>query len=110
FLPAPIQIDKECNVHNEFPKEAQKPMENLVDSFLYLGPQDLRLSEQIPADIVLDDDYMRELRRRPGLPGMPGTGAGMRSIEFNQQIVDGAEDPLLRIPKQLDIPAPDPAP
>jgi len=55
FLPPPITMDKECNFHNEFPKEAQKQMENLVDSFLYLGPQDLRLSEQIPADIVLDD-------------------------------------------------------
>jgi hypothetical protein len=43
FLPPPITMDKECNFHNEFPKEAQKPMENLVDSFLYLGPQDLRL-------------------------------------------------------------------
>jgi hypothetical protein len=105
FLSAPFQIDKECNVHNEFPKEAQKPMENLVDSFLYLGPQDLRLSEQIPADIVLDNDYMRELQRRPGFPGI--LGVGMRSIEFNQQIVDGAEDPLLRMPKHLEIPAAD---
>jgi len=39
-------------------------MEDLVDAFLYLGPQDLRLWEKIPADIALDYDYMRELDRR----------------------------------------------
>jgi hypothetical protein len=102
FFPAPLRIDKECNVHQEFPKEMQTPMESLVEAFLYLGPQDLRLGEQIPADIVLDDDYMRELQRRPGVPGLPGAGAGMRSAEFNQQIVDSAEDPLFRFPKRLD--------
>jgi len=54
------------------PRKRKKQMENLVDSFLYLGPQDLRLSEQIPADIVLDGRLMgstatsvRRLRLRP---------------------------------------------
>jgi hypothetical protein len=102
FFPAPLRIDKECNIQNELPKELQKPMESLVEAFLYLGPQDLRLGEQIPADIVLDDGYMRELQRRPGIPGLLGAGAGMRSAEFNRQIVDGAEDPLFRLPKHLD--------
>lgn len=50
LLPGPYAIDsKDCVVF--------KPllhMENLVDAFLYLGPQDLRLAEQIPADISLD--------------------------------------------------------
>jgi len=34
FLPAPFRFNKDCNVHNELPKELQKPMENLVDAFL----------------------------------------------------------------------------
>jgi len=46
------RIDQDCNVHREFPKVLQKPMEDLVDAFLYLGPQDLRLREKIPADIA----------------------------------------------------------
>ena len=41
-------IDKDCNVHNEFPKNLQKPMADLVDAFLYLGPQDLRLRSKCP--------------------------------------------------------------
>jgi hypothetical protein len=52
FLPPPTRIDQDCNVHREFPKVLQKPMEDLVDAFLYLGPQDLRLREKIPADIA----------------------------------------------------------
>jgi Domain of unknown function (DUF3471) len=97
FIPPPFLIDKECNVHNEFPGE-QQPMENLVDAFLYLGPQDLRLREQIPADIALDEDYERELQRRMVLQGFPGAGTG--SAEFHRQIVASAEDPLFRMPKQ----------
>jgi hypothetical protein len=46
-------------------------MEHLVDAFLYVGPQDLRLKEQLPADIALDIDYRAELRRREALPGLP---------------------------------------
>jgi hypothetical protein len=97
FLPAPFRFDKDCNAHNELPKELQKPMENLVDAFLYLGPQDLRLREKIPADIALDEDYVRELQRRMILLGFPG--AGTRLAEFNQQIVKSAEAPLLSLPK-----------
>jgi hypothetical protein len=97
FLPAPFRSDKDCNVHNELPKELQKPVENLVDAFLYLGPQDLRLREQIPADIALDEDYVRELQQRMVLQGFPG--AGMRLAEFNRQIVKSAEAPLLSLPK-----------
>jgi hypothetical protein len=42
-LPPPTRIDHDCNAHHECAKEFQKPMEDLVDAFLYLGPQDLRL-------------------------------------------------------------------
>ena len=64
FSPPWPRIDEDCNLHHEVPEEFQKPMEDLVDAFLYLGPQDLRLWEKIPADIALDYDYMRELDRR----------------------------------------------
>jgi len=39
-------------------------MEHYIDAFLYLGPQEFRLGERIPADIALDADYMTELRRQ----------------------------------------------
>lgn len=34
FLPPPTLIDKDCNLHQEFPAELQKPMEELVDAFI----------------------------------------------------------------------------
>jgi hypothetical protein len=44
FLPPATLIDKDCNVHHDFPKELQKPMAALLDALLYLGPQDLILA------------------------------------------------------------------
>jgi hypothetical protein len=42
FLPPPNRVDeKDCSVHHDFPKQLQKPVESLVDAFLYLGPKDL---------------------------------------------------------------------
>lgn len=35
----PVSIDPDCRVHDEFPKDLQKPMADLVDAFLYLNPQ-----------------------------------------------------------------------
>ena len=67
FLPRPMILDKDCKVHNEFPKDLQGAMSDLVDAFLYLGPQDLTLKEHVPADIALDADYMKELDRRAQL-------------------------------------------
>ncbi len=65
FLPPPIRaIDQDCNVHHDFPEALQKPMEDLVDAFLYLGPQDLRLREKIPADIALDANYRAGISAR----------------------------------------------
>jgi hypothetical protein len=106
FLPPPLMINKdECIVRNEFPKQLQKPMEDLVDAFLYLGPQDLRLVEPIPADIALDIDYRMESMRRDALPGFPGTAAATPNQqalrEWNQGIVKSAENPILVIPKNL---------
>jgi hypothetical protein len=90
FYPAPISMDSECRVHNEFSKELQKPMAELVDAFLYLHPERLALKEQIPADVVLDSKYWAELKRRETLQGFPGTSA--------QQIVIDAESPFVDFP------------
>ncbi len=95
FLPPPTLIDQDCNVHYDFPKHLQKPMEDLVDAFLYLGPKELALKEQFPAYIVLDTEYMAEVRRREG-------GGRQTEKEFNQQFVDDAEDPLFTLPKPPD--------
>lgn len=104
FLPPPMRVSKgDCTLHNEFPKNLQNPMEDLVDAFLYLGPQDLRLEEKMPADIALDVDYRMELQRRDALPGFPG-GTGGTLKEFNQQIVSGAAHPLFAIPKERPDP------
>jgi hypothetical protein len=98
FLPSQIVIDKDCTVHMVFPKELQKPWADLVDAFLYLGPQDLRLREQLPADIALDVDYMTEWQRRAALQGFPGATAKTQK-DFNQQAVNGAKNPLFVVPK-----------
>jgi hypothetical protein len=101
FLPPPMMMNKdECIIHQDFPEKLRKPMEKLVDAFLYLGPTDLRLTEQMPADIALDGDYRVELQRRDNLPGMPGAADKPVSMtEANQEIVNGAGNPLFVIPK-----------
>ncbi len=104
FLPPPIRIDeKDCQVHTEFPKMLQKPMEDLIDAFLYLGPRDLRLREKIPADIALDTNYRAEFQRGGAMLGFPDA-ASETSQEFDQQIVKSAEDPLFSMSKPPDDP------
>jgi hypothetical protein len=107
FIPPPTRIDQDCNVHREYTKELQKPMEDLVDAFLYLGPQDLRLTEKIPADIALDVSYRMELQKRGAMLGFP-EAASETPIEFDQQIVNTAQNPLFVIPKPPDSRLPDP--
>lgn len=102
FFPPTIWTDKDCNVYNEFQKNEQKPMADLVDDFLYLGPQDLRLREQMPADIALDSVYMTELLRRMALMGLPEVGT---LKEFDQQVVNGAGNSVLVVPKATDFEA-----
>jgi hypothetical protein len=96
FSPPLIMIDQDCNIQNGFPKGLQKPMAELVDAFLYLGPSDLSLWEKMPADIVLDADYRKELRRREVLSGFPG------EQESDQDIVNGAESPVFSMPAPPD--------
>jgi len=79
----------------------QKPMEDLVDAFLYLGPQDLRLREKIPADIALDTNYRAEFQRGGAMLGFPDAAAET-SQEFDQQIVKSVKAPLFSIPKPPD--------
>jgi hypothetical protein len=101
IFPPPIMIERDCKVHIDFPPDLQKPMEALVDAFLYLGPQEFRLNEPMPADIALDADYMTELKRRESLTGFPGEP--MKSLkDSNQEIVKEAENPLSGAPKQPD--------
>jgi hypothetical protein len=94
FIPPAIRIDeKDCQVHNEFPKVLQKPMEDLIDAFLYLGPQDLRLREKIPADIALDANYRAEFQRGAAMLGFPDAASSegqtwFRTIPINE-LVDG---------------------
>jgi hypothetical protein len=86
-------------------------MAELVDAFLYLGPQDLRLNDQMPADIALDVDYRMELQRREALPGTPSAATGMPKQtlkEFDQQILDRAGNPLFAIHNPRDSKLPDP--
>ena len=102
FYPPTVWTDNDCNVHEELPKNEQRPMADLVDAFLYLGPQDLRLAEPMPADIALDGDYMTESMRRMALMGMSGAGT---LKEFDQSIVAGAESPVFVEPKLPDLKA-----
>lgn len=95
FYPPPVMLDKDCNVHREFPKRLQRPIEDLVDAFLYLGTPSLMLLQKTPADVVLDQDYMKEWRRREMLPGSPFGAEDLD--EFQRQIVDRAENPIFHI-------------
>jgi hypothetical protein len=100
-FPPPINIDRDCKVQIDFPPELQKPMEAFVDAFLYLGPQEFRLNEPMPADIALDADYMTELQRRESVTGFPGKPT--KSLkESNQEIVREAENPLASAPQPPD--------
>jgi hypothetical protein len=101
FLPAPTRIDKDCNVLIEFPKPFQRPIEDLVDAFIYLGPQSLPLKEKMPGDVALDAEYMKELQRREALSGFPSSGPGTLK-DFLERIVSSAENPLLVMPKPPD--------
>ncbi|MBZ5523991.1 MAG: hypothetical protein LAP21_17275 [Acidobacteriia bacterium] len=101
FYPKQVYIDNDCNMRTvEYPKSMQKPMEDMFDAFLYLGPQDLRLKEKAPADIALDIDYMMELERRQALPGPPRVTAEALK-ESERQIVKSAEHPLLIVPGNI---------
>jgi hypothetical protein len=101
FAPPPVMIDKNCKATSGFPESLQKPMGELVDAILYLGPGDLRLKEQLPANIALDIDYMTELERRDSLSN-PFGGKTSRE-ESNRRIVKSASNPLVAVPPPPDL-------
>jgi hypothetical protein len=87
----------DCKVQSGFPPELQKPVEDVVDAFLFLGPRDLRLSEPISADIALDTEYMTELQRRDAFTAFPGEAP--RSLEeMRAEILQEAQQPILAPP------------
>ena len=91
-----IMVDPDCKVQMVlFPprlqKQAQKKLEHYIDAFLYLGPQEFRLSEPMPADIALDADYMTEVRRRQSLMSEPSQSPK----DFSDETVREAQNPIL---------------
>jgi hypothetical protein len=108
FIP-PTMIDKDCNIHHDFPKELQQPIGNLVDAVLYLDSPDLLLKEPFPADIALDTEYRTELQRRQRLPGIP---TALSTIEHeNAEIIEQESNPLFlsSVPTPENSNHPDPA-
>jgi hypothetical protein len=87
-----------CKVQIGFPPELQKPVEDVVDAFLYLGPRDLRVLEPIPADIALDHEYMTELQRREALTAFPGSPPPMSLEELRTEILQMAQQPIREPP------------
>ena len=102
FFPPPIWFDKDCKVVNALHNaDLRTPMAKLVDAFLYLGPTELALKEQMPADIALDADYMKEMHRRDTLIGDPEATTKTQK-ELDESIVKSAETPLIQWPKPPD--------
>lgn len=99
IFPPGVWITPDCKVQTSFPPNLQKqfqgPVERFFDAFLYLGPQEFRLKERMPADIALDADYMTEMRRRQSLMGFWSGQSSKSPKEFNDDIVREAQNPIL---------------
>jgi len=63
----------------------------MVDAYLYLGPSDLLLVEPGPAEIFLNKDYMKELKRRAALMG----GGPWADQENPDSVSDRDSNPFL---------------
>lgn len=99
FLPTPISTDDHCDVIDPFKARPNLVVSDLLDAFLYLGPQTLHLKEVIPADVALDVAYTSELIRRNTLIGLPGP---QNVEEFNQQTITNASNPILTVERLPD--------
>ncbi len=99
FLPTPLTTDQDCNVVDAFAGKSTKLVSDLLDAFLYLGPQSLQLQEPIPADIALDHVYRSEWLRRLKASGLPGPST---LEEVDAEIVASAADPIILTPKNPD--------
>ncbi len=61
----------------------EPPISASVDAYLYLGPGAFLLNDPIPAHVVLDAAYMRELQRRARVRGGPaGPGDVLREAAY----------------------------
>ncbi len=99
FLPTPLTTDQDCNVVDAFAGKSSKPVSDLLDAFLYLGPQSLQLREPIPADIALDHVYRAEWLRRLKASDLPGPST---LEEVDAEIVASAADPIILTPRNPD--------
>lgn len=85
----PFRLDPDCHPVYDFPRN--KPMAELADAFLYLGPTNLALAEPMPADVALDEAYMKKWLWRASLLTPP-----LKTLsQFDQGIVEGAGNPPL---------------
>ena len=99
FFPTPITTDDQCNVIDPFNDNSGAGVADRIDAFVYLGPQDLRLKEMVPASVALDTTYMSRWFERNALIGLPGP----KSLqEFDQQTIDDAANPILKIERMPD--------
>jgi hypothetical protein len=107
IFPPGIMVTPDCKARlTLFPprlqKQAGKPLEHYIDAFLYLGPQDFRLEEPMPANIVVDANYLAEVRRREVLVGIPGASKSPKEVADG--FVEEAQDPILKgAPKLPDV-------
>jgi hypothetical protein len=107
IFPPGIMVTPDCKARLAlFPprlqKQAEKPLEHYIDAFLYLGPQEFRLEEPMPANIVVDADYLTEVRRREVLIGIPGASKSPKEVADG--FLEEAQDPILEgAPKLPDV-------
>ena len=95
FLPPPIRIDQDCNVHHEFSQDATKADGRPGGRIPLSRPHRIcGWKKKIPADIALDSNYRAEFQRGGAMFGFPDA-ASETPQEFDQQIVKSAEDPSL---------------
>src|SRR5579859_7829460 len=88
---------KEKGTFSEVPAEAGGKFSEMADAYLYLGPRDLLLNEPMPAEIVLDKDYMTELQRRTAI-----MGAASIADETNpEEIYERDSNPFFYDPDEL---------
>ena len=104
IFPPGIMVTPDCKAQLAlFPprlqRQAEKPLEHYIDAFLYLGPQEFRLKESLPANIVVDASYLTEVRRREFLAGIPGASKSPK--EVTEEFVQEAQDPILEGAPQL---------
>lgn len=94
LLAAPV---KPKGTFAEVPAEAEAKFSAMVDAYLYLGPRDQLLNEPVPAEVVLDKDYMAELERRAAL-----MGGGPIADEANpEKIFERDANPFFYDPDEL---------